>query len=268
MTNFCSHITLSETLLNVGELMATHNSPEGARQECFLCALDPRHTCHEAQLAGHIAAAYERHIDGARTPVIIIDTGTRRVELQLEDQYYRSLVRDLQALGDVLSSYCLTLRVYHLPTAPQTVEHHERTRYCYRANAYTLAILEPDTLLNITDLNLAEYCSRQYLLNRLSPSAASLATIRGNLVHYCFKELLKEYNRGGLAVSSGSREESSLAALQRHLESALQLYSLDLALAHIPVEVIRQDVEPHLINLARWYERERATLWDRPAELP
>ncbi|MBO0796653.1 MAG: hypothetical protein J2P36_37690, partial [Ktedonobacteraceae bacterium] len=100
--------------------MATHNSPEGARQECFLCALDPRHTCYEVQLAGHIAAAYERHIDGARTPVIIIDTGTRRVELQLEDQYYRSLVRDLQALGDVLSSYHLTLRVYHLPTAPQT----------------------------------------------------------------------------------------------------------------------------------------------------
>lgn len=245
--------------------MATSDmvSPQEAKRECFLCALDPRHNCHETQLVGRIVAAQERIIDGARTSVVILDTGTARVELLLEDLYYRSLIKDLRSLGDVLSSYNLTLRIYHLPAAPMTAEYKGRPRLRYRANAYTLAVLEPDTLLNITDLNLAEYCPRQYLLNRLSPSAPSPATIRGNLVHYCFKELLKEHDHG---MQDTGRSESPLDTLQRHQEDALQLYSLDMALANISVDAIRQDVTPHLTNLAVWYERERTTLWDLPGE--
>ena len=233
---------------------------------CFLCTLDPKNSCAEPQLEGRIVAAQERMLDGEKISVVLLDTGTARIELHLDNHYYRNFVKDLNAKGAVLSSYHLTLRVYHLPTAPVTVEYKGRTRQCYKGNSYTLAVLEPDILLNITDLNQAEYCSRQYLLKRLAPSPVSAATIRGNLVHHCFKELLKEHDRGKFHTPyTDDAQETPLATLHRHLEQALHLNSIDLALANVSTEVIRADVAPHLESLARWYERERDTLWDMPA---
>jgi len=254
--------------------MATYdvNRQEEIQHECFLCTLDPKSPCNEAQLEGLIVAAQERVIDGIKTPVVILDTGTSRVELHLSDQYYRSLIRELKIRGDVIGNYKLTLRVYHLPGTPTIVEYKERSRRCYKGNAYTLAVLEPDTLLNITDLNQAEYCPRQHMLNRLSPSSVSAATIRGNLVHHCFKELLKEHDRGKFTHQADKKvldeteeEETALDVLHRHLEQALQLNSIEMALANVSVDTIRADVIPHLQSLARWYESERNTLWDMPA---
>jgi DNA replication ATP-dependent helicase Dna2 len=253
--------------------MATRDIDRQAeiQRECFLCTLDPKSPCCEMQLEGRIIAAQERSIDGANTPVVLLDTGTARVELHLQDQYYRSFVRGLQARGDVIGSYNLHLRVYHLPTEPALIEYKGKSRRCYKSNAYTLAVLSPDTLLNITDLNMAEYCPRQHMLNRLSPSKVSAATLRGNLVHHCFKELLKEHDRGKPPRvdqdnnTEELQEETALDTLHQHLEQALQLNSLDIALANVSPESIRSDVIPHLESLARWYESERSTLWDMPA---
>ncbi|HEY5003709.1 MAG TPA: AAA domain-containing protein [Ktedonobacteraceae bacterium] len=254
--------------------MATYNigKQEEKQRECFLCTLDPKRPCFEEQLEGQIIAAQERVIDGAKTPILLLDTGTSRVELHLQDQYYRSLVRGLKARGDVIGSYGLRLRVYHLPTEPVPIEYKGKNRSCYKGNAYTLAVLSPDTLLNITDLNMAEYCPRQHMLNRLRPSSISAATLRGNLVHHCFKELLKEHDHGKPSGTRGEndadkeiQEETALDALHRHLAHALHLNSLDMALANISVDTLRADVIPHLESLARWYESERNTLWDMPA---
>ncbi|HZR38633.1 MAG TPA: PD-(D/E)XK nuclease family protein, partial [Ktedonobacteraceae bacterium] len=237
------------------------------KRECFLCTLDPKHSCHEAQLEGRIVAAQERLVAGERTPIVILDTGTARVEVRLYDQYYRSLIRELKARGDVIGTYNLTLRIYHLPVEPFTIEYKEHSRQCYQTNTYTLAVLEPDTLLNITDLNQAEYCPRQYILNRLIPSKPSAATLRGNLIHHCFKELLKEHDRGRFNPqhsSTDKQSESPLASLHHHLEQALDLYSIDIALADISSDGLREEVAPHLESLAQWYEQERNTLWDMP----
>ena len=46
-------------------------------------------------------------------------------------------------------------------------------------------------LLNITDINNAEYCVRQYVIRRMVPSAPTTATLRGTLIHQVFKEMLK-----------------------------------------------------------------------------
>jgi DNA replication ATP-dependent helicase Dna2 len=232
-----------------------------ARQSCFLCALDP-HPCSTMQIEGRIIAAREHSLNGERVPIISLDTGTTLVSVILT-RYYRSMVKGLNALGSV--KYSLTLRVYHLPGTPIISEHKGRPLHGYQANSYTLAVLEPDTLLNITDLNQAEYCPRQYLLRRLAASPTSAAAIRGNLVHNCFKELLKEHDRGELMIGHTSNEEElPLATLQRHLEEALERSSLDLALANVASEAIRADVAPHLESLARWYENQRSSLWDMP----
>ncbi len=233
------------------------------RQECFLCALDP-HPCTEKVIEGRIIAAYEVNAGGEMVPFITLNLGTVYASLSLTS-YYRSLVKGLRDLGSEIHKRELTLRVYHLPAIVNTTENKGRIVHRYRANSYTLAVLEPDTILNITDLNHAEYCARQYLLNRLVSSPQSEAAIRGNLVHYCFKELLKEHDRGELMVGHATHgQETPLGSLHRHFEQALERSSIDLALLNVSRETIQAEVAPHLESLAAWYERERTNLWDMP----
>jgi len=178
--------------------MTIHDAekPADGRQECFLCALDPRHTCTVRQLEGRLRNAFERNINGEKFPTLVLDVGTEQVEVRLPHHYYHTLIKELRERGKAI--YQVTVRLYHLPSPPDIVEYNGQIRQAYTANSYTLAVLEPDVVLNITDLNHAEYCPRQYLLHRLVPSTTSPAMIRGNLVHYCFKELLKEHDRGEL----------------------------------------------------------------------
>jgi DNA replication ATP-dependent helicase Dna2 len=233
------------------------------QHECFLCSLDAQ-TCVIPKLEGYIIHAHEFKLDSETVPSITINLGTELASLTLT-HHYRSLVKGLTDLGDNLHKRRLKLRVFHLPPAIGTTEQKGRIIHRYRANDYTLAILEPDTILNITDLNDAEYCARQYLLKRLTSSPPSAAAIRGNLVHSSFKELLKEYDRGELMTGySANGEETALATLHRHFEQALQRTSIDLALISTPAEAIRAEAIPHLESLASWFQKQHATLWDMP----
>ena len=247
--------------------MAIHdvNQQDAKKQECFLCMLDRQTSpCHQTQLEGRIVAAYEGQLAGKKIPVVTLDTGTTHIEILLDADYYRSLVSELNARGDVLGRYNLILRIYHLPKAPKIRTSHGQTRSYYETDDYTLAVLEPNILLNITDLNQAAYCSRQHLLNRLIPSRTSPATMRGNLVHYCFKELLKAYDRGKFNLGDSEQSETPLAALHRHLEQSLELNNIEMALANVSSETMRAEVTPHLASLAFWFESERNTLWNMP----
>ena len=229
---------------------------------CFLCALDS-HPCTVPQVEGRILRAYEGNANGDILPFVTLDTGTVLVSLLLT-RYYHNLVKGLKAVGSAVKT--LKLRVYHLPQAPTIEEYRGRPLHRYSANAYTLVVLEPDSVLNITDLNQAEYCARQYLLNQLVPSTTSAATVRGNLVHSCFKELLKEHDRGELMNGHAQQKyETPLEMLQRHLQEALKNSSIDLAVSNISGEALREDVAPHLESLATWFQNQRATLWDMPA---
>src|SRR5260370_17644620 len=180
---------------------------EQTRHECFLCTLDQQ-PCAVPKLEGYIISAHEFKVDGEMTPFITIDLGNEYASFSLT-RHYRSLVKGIMDIGD-LRKRRFFLRVYHLPTAAiSTKEYKGSVLHRYRANDYTLAILEPDTILNITDLNHAEYCARQYLLQRLASSPQSAAAIRGNLVHSSFKELLKEYDRGELITGNAPHGEET-----------------------------------------------------------
>ena len=234
-------------------------------QDCFLCTLDT-HPCDVKQLDGQIVSAHQFKTDGELLPYITIAIGSSLATVRLTKSY-NSLAKQLVELGTNLRRLKLMLRLYHLPRATSTTEHKGQELSRYIANELTLAILEPDTILNITDLNSAEYCARQYLLNRLVAAPQSPAAIRGNMVHSSFKELLKEHDRGELMqghVANG--EETPLATLQRHFNQALQRGSIDLAISNISAESIRSDVAPHLESLANWFEKQHATLWDIPEQ--
>src|SRR6266699_3847202 len=234
-----------------------------AEHECFLCVLDPQSPCATRQIEGRIITAYERILNGEKTPIIILDTGTARVEVHFIQNYYGKFVKELRERGTTIHN--LALRLYHLPAPPTITEYKSQPRHIYQTNSYTLAVLEPDVLLNITDLNRAEYCPRQYLLNTIIPSTTSAAAIRGNLVHHCFKELLKEHDRGELMKGHANKgQETALAILHRHFEQAIEQNSIELALANVSLEDIRADVAPHLESLATWYQNQSATLWNMP----
>ncbi len=137
------------------------------KHDCFLCSLDQQ-PCAVPKLEGFIIHAHEFKSGGETVPSITINLGIEGLASLSLTHHYRSLVKGLTDLGDNLHKRKLKLRVFHLPPAIGTTEQKGRTVHRYRANDYTLAILEPDTILNITDLNYAEYCARQYLLQRLA----------------------------------------------------------------------------------------------------
>ncbi|MGZ6366378.1 MAG: AAA domain-containing protein, partial [Ktedonobacteraceae bacterium] len=118
----------------------------------------------------------------------------------------------------------------------------------------------------ITDLNDADYCARQFLLNRIVSSPQSAAMIRGNLVHNSFKELLKEYDRGeSMTGYAANGNETPKATLHRHFEQALERSAIDLALINASPEELRSESMSHLDSLASWFQHQSATLWDMPA---
>ncbi|MBX5450181.1 AAA domain-containing protein [Thermogemmatispora sp.] len=232
---------------------------------CFLCPLDASaRSCAVPRLEGRLLAAWEQATGsaassraGERLPYLLLKTAEGLVSLQLTRDY-RRLVQELRARGR--SARGLLLRVYHLPEPAQPAEQQGRPVLSYRAGPWTLVVVEPDTLLNITDLLYAEYCPRQYLLQRLLPSGATLETLRGTLVHTCFKELLKAFDRGLLAAEEGQ----ALALLRQQLRRALERSRLELALLNIAPAQLEAEVMPHLESLASWFEQQRTTLWDAP----
>jgi len=226
--------------------------------DCFQCMLDPetkRNACAVPVLEGRLIGAYERVINNQKTPIIGLNTDMGRVDVHLSD-YYQKFVRELHERDK--SVFGLHIKLHHLPYPPTTAEYQGKSRLVFQANTYTLTVLEPDILLNITDLSQADYCPRQYLLGGLVTSPPNAATIRGNLIHHCFKELLKAHGRR----TNEQDDETPLATLEQQLELALQQNGIDLALAGISQDAMREEIKPHLESLATWYQEQRSTLWD------
>jgi DNA replication ATP-dependent helicase Dna2 len=175
------------------------------------------------------------------------DPTSRQLELTLRDERGETVrVRceeQGRALWRELSAYPsdrwqgLRLTIHHLA---RTV-----TAETLRLLPAGVIVLEPDLLLNITDINNAEYCVRQYPLRRMAPSPPSVASLRGTLVHTAFKEMLK----GG--------DEPIEVYLQRALDAA----QVELALRQISEREMAAEAAPHVRALAAWYAQSRQNLW-------
>ena len=229
-------------------------------QECFLCLFakvrphaEMEWPCVEKKLQGHLLSAQERMVNDKLTPCITVDLGTKIAVIALPADYYRDLIRDIIARGKTIRRMPIT--VYHLPAPTDVTEYRGKPLYRYIAYPNTLAVLEPDTLLNITDLSQADYCNRKYLLNRLISSPPSTASIRGNLIHACFTKLLKH------DPTTTNTSTTSLDMLRETFEEVLAVSGMEMALANVSADTMRIDVQPHLESLAVWYDSNRISLW-------
>ena len=233
------------------ETSATHRHHEKPRG-CFLCPFGD-HACDVSHLDGtplrvtpgrnrhHPATLFLRVTDGSLAAVTLPEH-----------------VNPVAALLAALPGECLRtlhVRVYHLmraATAVSEVAGEERTD-SFHTTPVSALVVEPDLLLNITDINNAEYCVRQYPLRRMVPSPPTAATLRGTIIHGAFKEMLKR--------------PSGTADVEEHLSRALQAHLGDLALRQLPYDVLRADAEPHLNALESWRAGERANLWQRTSRV-
>ena len=222
---------------------AGDSSVDEAVRNCFLCAYTPR-PCDVPQVEGRLLAVYVPP-ERTRAAYVLLEREDDRdaagVELRLR------LPLRARALATALADLPLdTLRRLRLRAFHLSAESSDAPARLVASEASAL-VLEPDLLLNITDLNNGEYCVRQYPLRQLVPSPPNAATLRGTAVHAAFKELLK----GGAA------------GLDAYFEQAIQARAVDLALQQVPSSALRDDAAPHLRALDAWHAHQHATLWGR-----
>ena len=223
-----------------GERQGANERPGG----CFLCMYGD-HGCDVASIEGtplRVIPSEGRHRPSA---VLLRDEDGALASVTLPE--HANAVAALLAALPAEKLLALRVRVYHILRGPALArESADGPRDAYRSTPVSALVVEPDLLLNITDINNAEYCVRQYPLRRMVPSPPNAATLQGTIIHGAFKEMLK-----------GTPD-----TVEGHLRRALDAHLGDIALRQLPYDELRADAEPHLRALANWRSSERANLWN------
>ena len=239
--------TKKESALNVRTRHPAAPAETTALPGCFLCASQPDR-CAIPGLEGWVGQAYPGSLRDKVPPRVLLklyDGGLAMVSLP---DHTEPLIDQLAAVPAQIL-HTLHLRVHHLLPQATTASSDAPTHQLFRTSPVSALVLEPDHLLNITDINSAEYCVRQYPLRRLAPNPPTRATLLGNIIHSAFRSLL---NQGMLG---------NLEDLEEHFSRAAQSYLADLALRQIDLDTLKTEAAPHLTALAEWYQRERNRLW-------
>ena len=245
----------SEREVSISQERAAQRVATFVPHACFLCPYSD-HTCDVPTVEGYIRRVELRGVR-ERQPIVLLETDSGEELLIALPEHTQPLIRALASVPDERRD-ALRLRIFHLMHALQVggaddaVDPREPSRRVLRATPASAVVLEPDLLLNITDINNAEYCVRQYPLRRMVPSPPNAATMRGTIIHSAFKELLKTGKRG---------------RVRDHLARALDAQLADLALHQLSADAISADAEPHLLALDAWYARECDNLWGNAPEV-
>lgn len=209
---------------------------------CFLCAYSDI-TCDMSFVEGRLLGARLGGERG-RIPWVLLLAGDG-VETAIALPTHTAKTVGALATLPPERLHELTARVYHvLRDGPDSTDA-SPTRLRLRTTPASALVVEPNVLLNITDINNAEYCVRQYPLRRMVPSPPTSAALRGTIIHSAFKELLKGGNESG----------------HHYLERALHAATTDLALSQLSYADMAMDAEPHMAALTSWYDAERQSLW-------
>jgi len=239
--NFAATPTHTSSIHQDQTIPARPSEPQQLRLEekdetCFVCSSFDTEPCTHPEIEGRLISAYERTVDNKWRPCVFIKTPQNLAIIALPESY-RDFVKELMSRGKPLYPLGMQLRIYHLPAPISSEDYKGERLYRYIATTYTVAILEPDTLLNISDFAQANYCTRQYMLNRLFSSPPSSATIRGNIIHHSFKETLKKLTKTNI------EEQAPLASMTQCLEDALKENALDMAL-------FRTSLRPTIVHVS------------------
>jgi hypothetical protein len=146
--------------------MALAGRPAGDTREsamparCFLCPFGD-HPCDVASVEGKLLRVAERGRRGA-LPVVLLELAEGVEAAIVLPEHARPMIRLLAALPlDALSG--LSLRVFHLLRVHDGDGDDDGSRRTLRTTPVSAAVLEPDTLLNITKLRTQYHLPSQLL---------------------------------------------------------------------------------------------------------
>jgi len=130
-------------------------------------------------------------------------------------------------------------------SVPAILLHLEKDGETLRVGENSLLVIEPDWLINVTDMTKVEFCSRQLLLDRFVGSPTNEHMIRGNLVHLLFPDIWKAKRGKELA--------------QRRLE-LLRKQVGDFIASESSPDQIAQKCDDAIEHISQWVDRrKRAT---------
>lgn len=160
-------------------------------ENCIVCPYDRGHPCEVPYLRGTLTGVSESPSPGASGGWITLQIeGGAQETIQLQDpQWLRLLPQVRRALRLVQTggnSARLEVSAYHLSRLPGSQAARPLT-----TGANGQVILEPDWLINVTELTKLEYCPRQYLVDRYRLAQTNAPMLRGNIVHRTFEQMLK-----------------------------------------------------------------------------
>jgi len=127
-------------------------------------------------------------------------------------------------------------------TDPERSEWNGRTEY--ETGADSFVIVEPDYLVNVTDVRSWVQCPRIYYLNRLSGMPLKYPVVRGTLVHEVFGDLLRGRD------------------VEEAVEDAVADAGLELGLLGREREEVEGEVRQHARAIERWLQQGRLTAED------
>jgi DNA replication ATP-dependent helicase Dna2 len=120
-------------------------------------------------------------------------------------------------------------------TAPEEREYRGKTQYATTGDS--MVVVEPDVLVDVTNVRSWVQCPRMYYLNKLGGTDHAYPVVKGTIVHEVFGDLLRGRD---LEDAVGNRVTEA---------------GLDLGLLGRDVEVVREEVHQHAQAIEGWLQQ-------------
>ena len=232
-------ITVQAARTPAGELDSWKTMTGGDKAEkhdnCIVCKYQSE-PCDVPELRGVITGVADRILPNGCTLGIRTDGGREEV-IEMADPHWAALVPWISRLTEVAEAEGAGREVrvvaYHLTQFENGP---------LQAGPESLVILEPDWLINVSDLMQIEYCPRQYVIDRFAVRPASQYTVRGNIVHRTFEQILQTPDDD--------------KAVAQALKDAFFEQVRDLAVLDQSKASMWEQVKPHHERLRKWVRRE------------
>lgn len=210
---------------------------EAVEVPCVVCLYSPQ-PCQVPCLRGAIRCV----LTGAKSQATvgqleILQQDGEPVTLALLPPWTRLLPQVTKVLAQLESegeSRQLTLAAYHLA---------QQGDGKLVAGPDSLVILEPDWLINVTDLTKVEYCPRQYLTGRFQLIAPNAPLVRGTIVHRTFEQMVKTPHDEDAVVTS--------------LKQAFFEQARNMAFLNHTKRSMWNEIKTHYDRLKRWVRTEQ-----------
>ena len=208
-----------------------HDEPEVERGDCFLCA--PGNDCARPQFIGQLGDV--RQTSAGYVCTLFASDQLEPTPLLLAESWADLGARLVAAWPQ------LATRERGVMVSAFHVFAHEAG---YRAGDASLVVLDPDWLVNVTDLSYVSNCERIQLARRYKANRASAPITTGHVVHSLFPKI---WNHELHHAYPDERE----AALRKHVQSLAQARERD-----VDVAGLRDKIDSHVERLQTWANKQ------------